>query len=202
MTVKIGEICFEISFPLAAMMTIIILYDTTLSVVICFLSVIIHETGHLLFLRYYHNPVKRIKLTLFDIAIMDSHQNIRSTKQELFITLAGVFFNFAAALTAFLINHYFKNMIIEKFFYTNLSLGLFNLLPIDSLDGGQALYLLLSEKFSVSTSLRIVNIISLIILFPIAVIGFFVLLESKYNFSLLLTALYLITIILVKNKKN
>ena len=88
------------------------------------------------------------------------------------------------------------------FLDTNFTLGLFNILPIDSLDGGQALFILLSMKFSPFTSMKILDIISFMILIPVAVMGFLVLLQSKYNFTLLLTALYLIAIILLKNRKS
>ena len=199
MTFQLGKISFELSFPLVALMTAVIIFDTSMAVIICFAGVIAHETGHLLALRHFGSYPKKIKLTLFDIAIIDREKINRSDKAEIIITLAGVTVNFILAGISYF---FIQNPYMEIFFNTNLTLGLFNSLPIDSLDGGQALFILLSRKFSPFTSMKILDIISFIILIPVAVMGFLVLLQSKYNFTLLLTALYLIAIILLKNKKS
>lgn len=201
MTFTIGKIRFEMSFPLVALMTAVIIFDTSMSVIICFISVIMHESGHLLALKHYGSYPQKIKLTLFDIAIIDRQKITRNDHAELVITLAGVTVNFIMAGIFYLLFFFFRNEFLETFFMTNLTLGLFNSLPVDSLDGGQALLILLSKHFSPFHAVRILDILSFIILVPTAFMGFLVLLRSKYNFTLLLTALYLITIILLKNKK-
>ena len=198
MTFQLGKISFEISFPLVALMTAVIIFDTSMSVIICFAGVTAHEAGHLLALRHFGSYPQKIKLTLFDIAIIDRKKTTLSDKAEIIITLAGVTVNFILAGISYF---FIQNPYMEIFFNTNLTLGLFNSLPIDSLDGGQALFILLSRKFSPFTSMKILDIISFIILIPVAAMGFLVLLQSKYNFTLLLTALYLIAIILLKNTK-
>ena len=48
---------------------------------------------------------------------------------------------------------------------------------------------------------RIINITAVIILFPLTVLGFMVLLNSKYNFSLLFVCAYLIASLLCKNNR-
>ena len=202
MNFKLGKLYIELSFPLVALMTAVIIFDTSMSAIICFAGVIAHETGHLLALRHFGSYPQKIKLTLFDIAIIDRKKINRSDKAELIITLAGVTVNFILAIISYFLLTVTKNPCIEIFFNTNLTLGFFNILPVDSLDGGQALFILLSKKFSPFTSIKILDIISFIILIPVAVMGFLVLLQSKYNFTLLLTALYLIAIILLKNKKS
>ena len=201
MSFKFRHLCMEISFPLVALMTAVIIFDTSMSVMICFASVIAHETGHLLAMKHFGSYPQKIKLTLFDIAIIDRKKITRSNKAELIITLAGVTVNFILVIISYFLINIFQNPYIEMFLDTNFTLGLFNILPIDSLDGGQALFILLSMKFSPFTSMKILDIISFVILIPVAVMGFLVLLQSKYNFTLLLTALYLIAIILLKNRK-
>lgn len=80
----------------------------------------------------------------------------------------------------------------------NLILGFFNILPIESLDGGQILYIFLSNKMQNDKAIVFLEVISFIILLPLAVIGFYMLLKSKYNFSLLLISCYLISVIIIK----
>uniref|UniRef100_UPI0002DC4984 site-2 protease family protein n=1 Tax=Ruminococcus bromii TaxID=40518 RepID=UPI0002DC4984 len=83
----------------------------------------------------------------------------------------------------------------------NLCTGLFNMLPVMSLDGGQLMYVILCRKFSEKSAERIINITAVIILFPLTVLGFMVLLNSKYNFSLLFVCAYLIASLLCKNNR-
>ena len=73
---------------------------------------------------------------------------------------------------------------------------------INKLDGGQALLIILCRFLSPRTASIVLDVISFIILIPAACIGFFVLLNSQYNFTLLITALYLIALILLKHKKG
>ena len=70
-----------------------------------------------------------------------------------------------------------------------------------SLDGGQLMYVILCRKFSEKSAERIINITAVIILFPLTVLGFMVLLNSKYNFSLLFVCAYLIASLLCKNNR-
>lgn len=201
MTFRIGKLNIGLSFPLVAIMTAVIIFDTTMSVIICFIAIIMHETGHLAALAFYGSLPKRINLTLFDIAIIDSGKYTRNTKQELVVVLAGVTVNFILAVIFYILFRctnliFFRNMAVS-----NATLGVFNILPVDSLDGGQALFIILTKHFSIYRSMMILDIISFIVLIPVACIGFIVLLRSKYNFTLLLTALYLIAVILLKHRK-
>jgi hypothetical protein len=97
MRFRAGSINFEVSFPLVAVMTAVVVFDTTMSVLICFISAVMHEAGHLAAMRYFHSSPKTIKLTLFDIAITDTHKAVRNRKQDIIITLAGVTVNFISA---------------------------------------------------------------------------------------------------------
>ncbi len=85
--------------------------------------------------------------------------------------------NFIVALVFYNIN--------KDFAITNLAVGRFQILPISSLDGSNAL-----EFLGVSKNTRF--IISIITAFFFAFIGFMVLIYSKYNFSILAISVYLI----------
>ena len=70
-----------------------------------------------------------------------------------------------------------------------------------SFDGGQLLYILLSRRFTGHTAEKAVNIITFIALFPIAVLGFIILFNSDYNFSLLFVCGYIILSLVFKNNR-
>lgn len=201
MQIKTGGLTVEISFPLTAAMTAVIIYDSSMSVVVCFVAVLMHEGGHLLALWKYASLPKKIKLTLFDIAIMDSRKPLRKLSHELIIILAGIISNIVFAAVSYILNRIFPCEFFERLFNANMTLAIFNSLPVDSLDGGQALFLLLCEKLSMYRAMMVLDIISFIILVPTACLGFLVLLQSKYNFTLLLTAVYLIALILIRRSR-
>ena len=73
-------------------------------------------------------------------------------------------------------------------------------MPVAALDGGQVLLLLLSCRFAPVTAERILTVISVICLLPMACLGFYLLLLTRYNFTLLLAALYLIALLLLRQK--
>ena len=200
MRFRAGSINFEVSFPLVAVMTAVVVFDTTMSVLICFISAVMHEIGHLAAMRYFHSSPKTIKLTLFDIAITDTHKAVRNRKQDIIITLAGVTVNFISAAAGCIIYMLTGSQLCMFFAASHITLGAFNLLPVDSLDGGQALLILLSYFYTPDKALKIINILSLIILFPLALAGFYVLISSGCSFTLLLTSLYLIVMLAVKNR--
>ncbi len=202
MNFRIGKLRLQLSFPLVALMTAVIVFDTTMSVIVCFIAAIIHESGHLIALKHYHSFPKEIKLTLFDIAIIDSKKNIRNIAQELVVVLSGVAVNFLFAAVFYILFQLFKIEFLKTLYLSNLALGIFNILPVYSLDGGQAIFLILSSRFSIHFSSVFLDILSFIILVPVACMGFIILLRSKYNFTLLITAMYLMAIILLKNKKS
>lgn len=200
MRFRAGSINFEISFPLIAVMTAVVVSDTTMTVLICFISAVMHESGHLLAMRCFHSSPKAIKLTLFDIAITDVYKAVRSRKQDIIITLAGVTVNFVSAAAGCIIYSLTGSQLCEIFAASHITLGTFNLLPVYSLDGGQALFIVLSYFYPPDKALKTINILSFIILFPLALTGFYVLISSGYSFTLLLTSLYLIVMLAVSNK--
>lgn len=201
MRIKLGNLSIIVSIPLCCVMTAIILLDSSQTVMLGCFSALMHESGHLFFMWHFNSFPKEIKISLFDIAIIDHKKFNRPLHQELLITLGGVMINLIFGSVCFVLYLIFKYNFLIVLSGTNILLLIYNLLPIDTLDGGQALYLILSSKLSEKATERTMLILSLVILFPCTVLGFLLLLQSKYNFTLLLTSLYLIAVILLKKTK-
>ncbi|MCH5298290.1 MAG: site-2 protease family protein [Ruminococcus sp.] len=134
-----------------------------------------------------------IKISLFNIEIIETSRHYIDFKADIMITAAGPLVGIATYLIAL--------PICTAFAYVNLLIGLFNLLPAASLDGGQLLYLFLSKHFSGEKSAKIVDIVTLVASFPLLLVGILVLLNSYYNFSLLFLSLYLILSIFIRKDK-
>ena len=71
---------------------------------------------------------------------------------------------------------------------SNALLGALQSLPIGPLDGGQALAALLCSKLGPRRAERVSTALSVLTLFPLAALGFWALLRSQYNFTLLAAA--------------
>ena len=82
----------------------------------------------------------------------------------------------------------------------NASVGLFNLFPVMSLDGGQLAYLLLSRAIAHDRAEKAVDALTFAFIFPLAAMGFWLMLKSK-NVSLLFVSVYLVFSLLFKGNR-
>ena len=202
MKAKLFGTVIELSYTLTAAITAVIILDGSSSVFICLLSALMHELGHIMMLRHFGAMPERIKLSLFDAAIIDRKKALRKNNQELFVILAGIAVNYISAAIGMGIYHFVKQDWMMTFVTAHLTLGIFNSLPVDSLDGGQAILIILTSRFSQERAETILVIISIIVIVPIACGGFLLLFYTRYNFTLLLAAMYLTALLFLKNKKR
>lgn len=197
MKLKIHNTNLQISYILICLCAICLVTNTFYGFVICFISVLIHETGHLIPLAIFGEFPRSIRISLFEINISDDFRNSRTLFQNLIIIFFGPFANFICFIFCYLL-YLFCNEKFLSFSMVNLLLGLFNMLPVLSLDGGQILYLIISRRFGDYKALRAVNMLTFIFIFPLALLGFIILFETKYNFSLLAVCLYLMMSLIMK----
>ncbi len=80
---------------------------------------------------------------------------------------------------------------LRSFARANLALALVHSLPVEPLDGGLALRYLLRGLLGAGRAEKISRISSALCVFPLALLGFWVLLRTRYNYSLLALSLYL-----------
>lgn len=189
-----------ISYLIICVASICIIAGIFDSFLYCLFAIIIHESGHIILMCIFGYAPEKIKISLFEISISDRKRQERSFIQNFLIIFFGPFSNFICFILFYLLY-----LIGNDFFLypaaANLSVGLFNVMPVMSLDGGQLLYLVLCRFFSESISQRVVNVITFIIIFPLAFFGFILLFNSKYNFSLLIVCIYLVLSLLCRNNK-
>jgi len=200
MRFKISSTQIELSYTLICFAAIGIIITSFEDFLFCLLSLIIHETGHLTAMCILGFPPERIKLSLFEISISDNCRYCRRFFDNFLIILCGPLVNFICFTLLYLLYllHY---DVLFPFAAVNLSVGLFNMLPVMSLDGGQLLYLILSRRLSEKSAEKVVNIITFIFIFPLAALGFLLLFKSKYNFSLLFVCVYLIFSLIFKKNR-
>ena len=188
MRFRLFSVDFYFPFLVVALMSTVMILDTTFKVCACLVSAIIHETGHLIAMCLFSIKPKSITLKAFDIVIDADISN--SFWSDLTVTLSGPLFNLLFSLAFFPVSKLLS--------LANICIGIFNLLPIQTFDGGHALTLLLCSRFSAHTSEKIIKVITFLFLVPFFFVGIMVLFYSKYNNSLLLISLYLVAILFTK----
>ena len=154
---------------------------------------LLHETGHLVTMLFLGCHPSAVCLGVFGMRV-EYPQSIRvSYLRSAVISLAGPAVNL---LMAGLLFH--KGATMHA--CVQLTLGSFNLLPIEALDGGQALRCLLLRRIRPERAGRMVTVSSVVCLAAVALTGLLVLLSTRYNFTLLLFALYLTFLLIFKKK--
>ena len=181
----------ETGFGFFLSLSIFLLMDQTGIGVLCVSAALLHELGHLIAMALFRVKLVRVRLQTLEIGI--ERQEARSLMSELCIDLAGPAVNLLLAAVCWR----WGSM---GFSAINCALGLFELCPLPMLDGGQALYCLLAMRMEEEPARKWVLRVSVITLFPIAAAGFFVLVMSGYNITLLAVSLYLSLLLLFKEK--
>lgn len=182
-----------INFPAFCIATLIIILSKSNALFWGMLAAVLHEFGHVFIMIKNNNIPSAININLFDIKITE-RSVCQCYKQDIITLLFGPLFNLITYFFILTLNMAINKKILICFMNENLILGLFNLLPINLLDGGKILYILICKCKNCILADKILKIISLSILMILTILGFFIFLSCKYNFSLLFISLYLIII--------
>lgn len=193
MQIKLKNFTFQVTYPAISLISFVIISNFATGYLACLLAVVIHEFGHLFAMKICGVFPKGIKISAFDVKIFENSRHQTSFVKDIFITFAGAMFNIFAFIILFNINLVYA--------FVSLFIGLFNLLPAATLDGGQILYLIFTRRFSAEISARIVDAVTLITSIPLFFAGIMILLNSHYNFSLLFISLYLVLSLFLRKDK-
>ena len=181
----------SIDYLFFALLAFLLFWDQQHVVLPGLAAALCHEAGHIVAIVAQGVPVRSIHVTAFGIDLACRQRPRAGYWQDALLSLAGPFANlFCCALC--LIFHEQNS----GFFQGNLLLAAFNLLPVESLDGGQCLYSVLCIFWDAGKAERFVFLLSFVVLAPLACAGFWLLFQSRGNVSLLLAACYLALLLL------
>lgn len=188
MKLRLGELTVFVGYEAVAAMTAVLLLDKSNRMFCCFLAAILHELGHIAVMKLCRLRIRAVSLRMFDVLIEADVP--RSFREDLAVTSGGVCMNLICAVLLTPFN--------RTLGYPHIALGIFNLLPLMSLDGGRLLELLLQRRFSARVCRNILRITTFIFLLPLLTGGFYLLFKSRYNYSLLAISLYLLALFIRK----
>ena len=198
MTVSFHGCRLSLSFPFLAAAAAVLLFDRDGIAAAGFAAALLHECSHLAVMRAYCCLPEKIRVTLFGIDIVRPSRPDHSYLRDAVISVSGPAVNLAAAVLC----SFFCGPAARNFVLANFALFAFNLLPIEPLDGGQALYSLLCLRFHPDAAARAVGIVSFLVLIPVAAVGFVAVFRSPGDFSLLFVCVYLMALLIFKKGRS
>lgn len=195
MSFNLFGVRIEVRFSFFAALTLFSLTDKTglaeLSILVCLL----HEGCHLAAFFLLRLPLKSVVFEASGIRIVRSGIFI-SGLSEVIIQLAGSFGNFVFG--GIFLSALGKN----AFSFLNFAVGIFNLLPMKTLDGGKLLKLFLSAFFREGTAEKIAVFIDGIFLFAFILSAALMIINRRANVTLLIFVLYLLSDALIKKLES
>lgn len=175
----------RISPLFTALLLVLLSFDDSRLPLWCFLATLLHEGGHLLLLCLWRRPPAAITVNPFGLHMQQCAGVGLSYGQSAAVSLAGPLVNFLCFGILTVTGHGGAPAGVHAV------MGLLHLLPIGTLDGAQALYSLLCLAFGEPAARRVSFWLSILLLIPLSAAGFYLLLCTGYNATLLALCGYL-----------
>lgn len=189
MTLNVYNIRVKVSFFFFVTACVALVLDTTDTAALAICAAVIHESGHLVCMLICGERPSEIFLAPFGMSI--TRFPCGSCRREVVIALAGPAANLFAAAVLAVFMLVCRNSALLKPVAVNIALAVFNLLPIEPLDCGRAVRYMLVSRFNTLRAERTAFVIGVVFLVPLSAMGFFVLIRSRYNVTLLIASVYL-----------
>ena len=137
MKIKIGFFAIALTFAL--------ILTHSFEALPCFLSAFLHELGHIAAARISNVRFRELRLSPFGASLLPL-SNLGSFSSEIFICASGPAVNLLCALIT--LSTPLRSFAFgELFILSSLFLGILNLLPISSFDGGRILFCIIEQIF-------------------------------------------------------
>ncbi len=189
----IGPCRVRIDFSFFALTAFCCIFTGAEGGLACFLAVCIHEAAHIAAMLALGAYPSKAVLSALGCRIETAGQTALTDRGNALVSLAGPGANWLSAALASVLG-----LSGSAFCGASFALAFAHSLPIEPLDGGLAMRYLLRGIFRADKAERISRIISTLFLVPLSTLGFMVLLHTRYNYSLLALAVYLMLYLVLK----
>lgn len=195
MRFKIKDSLIVIDYLFFFTLSFLLLFNSGTTIIVLLLS-LFHEAGHVVALLACKGRIKLLKLSAFGMVMVPYDDNLSMTEEMLFV-LAGPAVNIIISMATLP----FHNEKMAQISALSLLLGMFNLIPVSSLDGGKALSNFLMLYFNEETVVKAMRVITVIMLIGLSIVGVVMLKINPRNYSILLIVVYL-TILFINKPMN
>lgn len=155
---------------------------------ISYVLALFHEIAHLFAALCIGLKPSRIVFFPFGVNLKLKNSIIGALSDEIILYMSGPLLNAVLAILSVI---FIKNQYFNLFYYNNLGLFLFNILPILPMDGGILMKKILSARVGYRRSELILKCTSFILILFLVVIQCYLLIKNKFNFSILLAVIFL-----------
>ena len=198
MTLIVGSTRYKIDFTFALTVTLMLIFCHKETVLICLMSSLLHEAGHLILMYILGQKVLAVTFGAFGIRIDRQYETRASYKNEAIIAFGGIGVNLTIALVSAIYYIVSGCSFAIRLTAVNIFIAIFNSIPIDTLDMGRVLrYTLLCiyDESRCHIIMKTVSVIAVNILSLICIIYSF---KFTVNPSLIAVTVYLYVITLFK----
>ena len=192
----------SLTFPFAATVMLMLHLCDADTVLVCLLSSLFHEGGHLLVMMLMSEFPESVVFGAFGIRIERKSQSFSSYGKEALIALGGVMGNallITCGCTFYLTG---KSQWSLRLVAVNLFIALFNLLPVKQLDAGRCLECIAALCTDEERGEKTLNAVSAVTL-GLLVVGCVIYnIFISVNISFIAVTIYLVLISTLKEFKN
>lgn len=195
--IKIGRI--YIHFVTVAMFACFILNGHVIEITYAYVSMLLHETAHLIAAKLIGLGVSHIALYPFGVNLKLKNKIVANLSDEILLYMSGPAVNLVLALTAVSLKNAF--VYAHYIYYLNTGLFFINMLPVVPLDGGCIVKAMLSGKIGTIRAGRMMKFIAGVITAILTLAGIYAVYITGYNYSVLLLAVMLIGNVFTQREK-
>jgi len=153
---------------------------------IIFFICLIHEMGHIFFIKLFKYEIVSVELLPFG-GFTTTNKLINSNiNKDIIIAFGGILFQIIFIIFLYLLKNNFNLITYNLFINYNFILIIFNLIPIIPLDGNNILHLFLEKFFSYKISYYLNLILSLIFLILFFIINYIYNIDNYFIISFLI----------------
>lgn len=167
--------------------------DHLIEYLLIFFSMVIHEAAHIAAAVIQKRILVSVGITAIGLnAVIEENPDMEANR--FLININGPIANILMFFSCIIIDTYYFSIWdnMRFFIYANICLAVFNMLPILPLDGGRIFRDILVSKMGLLRGSKYARRMSVGFAAVLLVLGFFQYLVSKYNFSLILIAGYIL----------
>ena len=151
------------------------------------MSLFLHEIGHILAILYYNLKIEYLSFMGFGAKISTNYEECED-KQKIVINLAGPLVNMIMAVICSIFPRW---LYIVYFLKVNIYICLFNILPINPLDGSKILEVILDKTLGYNKSRRIIRKISKVSAIIFIIWGIIQIMRKVWNINIIFIGIYI-----------
>jgi stage IV sporulation protein FB len=165
----------------------------TYEYLVVFLSILLHEAGHITVAHFFGGRVHSLTILPIGINASISEGNTRKSDAAA-VNLAGPVVNLLIFFICLVINKIFRldNSLLNLIMNSNILLAVFNLMPVLPLDGGRVLRCIIEDRKGWRYAYHVSKRLSIFLAVAVIILGIIQIIANHHNFSLLIIGFYMV----------